>query len=51
MCSGVTLLKLLVVGPNCIDKFLECVEGPSLIVEESDDLLSFVIVCRQDVWW
>ena len=48
---GVTLLELLVVGPNCVDRFLERVKGPSLVLEESDDLLSFVIVCRRDVWW
>ena len=45
-CSGITLLELLVVGLNRIDKFLKCVEGPSLVLEESDDLLSFIIVCR-----
>ena len=50
-CSGVALLELFVVGPNRVDKFLERVEGPSLILEESNDLLSFIIVCRRDVWW
>ena len=49
--SSITLLELLVVGPNRVDKFLERVEGLSLVLEESDDLLSFVIVCRRDVWW
>ena len=45
-CSGVTLLELLVVGLNHIDKFLKRVEGPILVLEELNDLLSFVIVCR-----
>ena len=44
--GGITLQELLVVGPNRVDKFLERVEGPSLILEELNDLLSFVVVCR-----
>ena len=48
-CSSITLLELLVVGLNRVDKFLEHVEGPILVLEESNDLLSFVIICRRDV--
>ena len=44
-CGGICLQKFLVVGPNHRDKFLERVEGPGLVLEESNDLLSFVIVC------
>ena len=49
--GGIGLQELLIIGPNRCDKFLERVEGPSLVLEESNDLLSFVVVCRRDMLW